>query len=34
MDGATLYLLICVLFLAQALGVGLSLGEQITACPS
>lgn len=31
LDGATLYLSICVLFLAQALGVHLSLGEQITA---
>ncbi|MGX9673910.1 C4-dicarboxylate transporter DctA [Mycobacterium sp. HM-7] len=31
LDGATLYLAICVLFLAQALGVNLSLGEQITA---
>lgn len=31
LDGATLYLSICVLFLAQALGVNLSLGEQITA---
>jgi len=31
LDGATLYLAICVLFLAQALGVDLSLGEQITA---
>ncbi|WP_441951407.1 C4-dicarboxylate transporter DctA [Nocardia sp. 2TAF39] len=31
LDGATLYLSICVLFLAQALGVDLSLGEQITA---
>jgi aerobic C4-dicarboxylate transport protein len=31
LDGATLYLSICVLFLAQSLGVNLSLGEQITA---
>ncbi|MFI6869206.1 C4-dicarboxylate transporter DctA [Nocardia sp. NPDC050406] len=31
LDGATLYLSICVLFLAQALDVNLSLGEQITA---
>jgi aerobic C4-dicarboxylate transport protein len=31
LDGATLYLSICVLFLAQALGVNLTLGEQITA---
>jgi aerobic C4-dicarboxylate transport protein len=31
LDGATLYLAICVLFLAQALGVELSVGEQITA---
>ncbi len=31
LDGATLYLSICVLFLSQALGVDLSLGEQITA---
>jgi aerobic C4-dicarboxylate transport protein len=31
LDGATLYLSICVLFLAQALGVDLSLGEQILA---
>jgi aerobic C4-dicarboxylate transport protein len=31
LDGATLYLSICMLFLAQALGVDLSLGEQITA---
>lgn len=31
LDGATLYLSICVLFLAQALGVELSLGEQIIA---
>ncbi|OPX12213.1 C4-dicarboxylate transporter DctA [Mycobacterium sp. AT1] len=31
LDGATLYLSICVLFLAQALGVDLSVGEQITA---
>ncbi|MGC4934797.1 C4-dicarboxylate transporter DctA [Gordonia sp. DT30] len=31
LDGATLYLSICVLFLAQALGVDLSLGEQLTA---
>ena len=31
LDGATLYLSICVLFLAQALGVDLSLGEQVTA---
>ncbi|HVK34235.1 MAG TPA: C4-dicarboxylate transporter DctA [Microlunatus sp.] len=31
LDGATLYLSICVLFLAQALGVDLSLGEQIVA---
>ncbi|QYN35161.1 C4-dicarboxylate transporter DctA [Pseudonocardia sp. DSM 110487] len=31
LDGATLYLAICVLFLSQALGVDLSLGEQITA---
>ncbi|MBI3212968.1 MAG: C4-dicarboxylate transporter DctA [Mycobacterium sp.] len=31
LDGATLYLSICVLFLAQALNVDLSLGEQITA---
>ena len=31
LDGATLYLSICVLFLAQALGVDLTLGEQITA---
>lgn len=31
LDGATLYLSICTLFLAQALGVNLSLGEQITA---
>jgi len=31
LDGATLYLSICFLFLAQALGVDLSLGEQITA---
>lgn len=31
LDGATLYLSICVLFLAQALDVNLSIGEQITA---
>ncbi len=31
LDGATLYLSICVLFLAQAMGVDLSFGEQITA---
>jgi aerobic C4-dicarboxylate transport protein len=31
LDGATLYLAICVLFLSQALGVELSIGEQITA---
>ncbi|GAB17334.1 C4-dicarboxylate transport protein [Gordonia effusa NBRC 100432] len=31
LDGATLYLSICILFLAQALGVELSFGEQITA---
>jgi aerobic C4-dicarboxylate transport protein len=31
LDGATLYLSICMLFLAQALGVDLSLGEQLTA---
>jgi aerobic C4-dicarboxylate transport protein len=31
LDGATLYLSICLLFLAQALGIDLSLGEQITA---
>ncbi|MGV9824141.1 C4-dicarboxylate transporter DctA [Gordonia sp. NPDC003429] len=31
LDGATLYLSICILFLAQALGVDLSFGEQITA---
>lgn len=31
LDGATLYLSICLVFLAQALGVDLSLGEQITA---
>jgi len=31
LDGATLYLSICLLFLAQALGVDLSIGEQITA---
>ncbi len=31
LDGATLYLSICVLFLAQALGVDLSIGEQIVA---
>ena len=31
LDGATLYLSICVLFLAQALGVDLTLGEQLTA---
>ena len=31
LDGATLYLAICMLFLAQALGVHLSIGEQITA---
>lgn len=31
LDGATLYLAICIMFLAQALGVDLSLGEQITA---
>ncbi|SIS07349.1 C4-dicarboxylate transporter DctA [Williamsia sterculiae] len=31
LDGATLYLSICILFLAQALGVDLSIGEQITA---
>jgi aerobic C4-dicarboxylate transport protein len=31
LDGATLYLAVCVLFLAQALGVDLSVGEQITA---
>lgn len=31
LDGATLYLSICFLFLAQALGVDLSIGEQITA---
>jgi aerobic C4-dicarboxylate transport protein len=31
LDGATLYLSICLLFLAQALGVDLSLGEQLTA---
>jgi aerobic C4-dicarboxylate transport protein len=31
LDGATLYLSICFLFLAQALGVDLSVGEQITA---
>lgn len=31
LDGATLYLSICVLFLAQALGVDLSFTEQLTA---
>jgi aerobic C4-dicarboxylate transport protein len=31
LDGATLYLSICVLFLAQALGVPLTFGEQLTA---
>ncbi|MFT4126400.1 MAG: C4-dicarboxylate transporter DctA [Gordonia sp. (in: high G+C Gram-positive bacteria)] len=31
LDGATLYLSICILFLAQALGIDLSFGEQITA---
>ncbi|WP_067823068.1 C4-dicarboxylate transporter DctA [Nocardia inohanensis] len=31
LDGATLYLAICVLFLSQAVGVDLSLGEQVTA---
>ncbi|MBY3793920.1 C4-dicarboxylate transporter DctA [Rhodococcus fascians] len=31
LDGATLYLSICILFLAQALGVDLTLGEQIAA---
>ncbi|MBV9313390.1 MAG: cation:dicarboxylase symporter family transporter [Pseudonocardia sp.] len=31
LDGATLYLSICLLFLAQALGVHLSVGEQIAA---
>lgn len=31
LDGATLYLSICTLFLAQAVGAHLSLGEQITA---
>ncbi|MCV7169655.1 C4-dicarboxylate transporter DctA [Mycobacterium manitobense] len=31
LDGATLYLSICVLFLAQALGVDLSIGEQVMA---
>ncbi|MCP9620050.1 C4-dicarboxylate transporter DctA [Nocardia otitidiscaviarum] len=31
LDGATLYLAICVLFLSQAVGVDLTLGEQITA---
>jgi aerobic C4-dicarboxylate transport protein len=31
LDGATLYLSICTLFLSQAVGVHLSLGEQITA---
>ena len=31
LDGATLYLSIAFLFLAQALGVNLSIGEQITA---
>jgi aerobic C4-dicarboxylate transport protein len=31
LDGATMYLSICVLFLAQALGVHLSLGEQLAA---
>ncbi|MFZ2242073.1 MAG: C4-dicarboxylate transporter DctA [Gordonia amarae] len=31
LGGATLYLSICVLFLAQGLGVDLSLGEQLTA---
>jgi aerobic C4-dicarboxylate transport protein len=31
LDGATLYLSICMLFLAQALGVDLSLGEQVAA---
>lgn len=31
LDGATLYLSICVLFLSQAMGVHLSLGEQLTA---
>jgi aerobic C4-dicarboxylate transport protein len=31
LDGATLYLSICFLFLAQALGVDLTIGEQITA---
>lgn len=31
LDGATLYLSICTLFLAQALGVDLTIGEQITA---
>ncbi|MGL6235086.1 MAG: C4-dicarboxylate transporter DctA [Segniliparus sp.] len=31
LDGATLYLSICVLFLAQALGVNLTLGEQVAA---
>ncbi len=31
LDGATLYLSICIMFLAQALGIDLSLGEQLTA---
>lgn len=31
LDGATLYLSICTLFLAQAVGVHLSFGEQLTA---
>ncbi len=31
LDGATMYLSICVLFLAEALGVHLSLGEQLAA---
>ncbi|MBF6134944.1 C4-dicarboxylate transporter DctA [Nocardia otitidiscaviarum] len=31
LDGATLYLAICALFLSQAVGVELTLGEQITA---
>jgi aerobic C4-dicarboxylate transport protein len=31
LDGATLYLSICFLFLAQALGADLSFGEQLTA---
>ncbi|WP_280356270.1 C4-dicarboxylate transporter DctA [Nocardia otitidiscaviarum] len=31
LDGATLYLAICVLFLSQAVGVDLTLGEQLTA---